>query len=226
MSSQVFKYEPVEEYLSNISSAKSVIPKWYRDAPKFVGDAAKFYPERTAALKLCVPFLDAMTSGYVVTLGGDLLVETVDGEPFVTWGAHQLVGTRESSYASTIPIPHEHSSLHLFWDTSVCFRLPKGYSALFTHPFNRFDLPFTTLTGVIDDYDMSQGNFPFFLKKGFEGVIPQGTPIIQILPFKRETWKSKREPGLKEKASLNISRRNAQLYGWYKNTAWKKKTYN
>jgi hypothetical protein len=27
---------------------------------------------------------------------------------------------------------------------------PDGYAVLFTHPFNRFDLPFTTLTGLVD----------------------------------------------------------------------------
>jgi hypothetical protein len=34
-------------------------------------------------------------------------------------------------------------------------------------------------------------NFPFFLKENFSGVIPYGTPIVQVIPFKRENWKSK-----------------------------------
>ena len=34
-------------------------------------------------------------------------------------------------------------------------------------------------------------NFPFFIKEGFTGLIPYGTPIVQIIPFKRDDWKSK-----------------------------------
>jgi hypothetical protein len=28
------------------------------------------------------------------------------------------------------------------------------------------------------------------IEKGFEGVIKQGTPLIQVIPFKRESWES------------------------------------
>ncbi len=33
---------------------------------------------------------------------------------------------------------------------------PEGYSLLFTHPVNRFDLPFTTLTGWVDLRQLSR----------------------------------------------------------------------
>jgi hypothetical protein len=31
---------------------------------------------------------------------------------------------------------------------------------------------------------------PFFLIIGFSGVIPAGTPYVQMIPFKREDWAS------------------------------------
>ena len=64
-----------------------------------------------------------------------------------------------------------------------------GYSLLVTHPLNRFDLPFVSLSGIVDaDITMTHGRIPFFIKKGFSGVIEAGTPILQVLPFKRDDW--------------------------------------
>jgi hypothetical protein len=56
---------------------------------------------------------------------------------------------------------------------------------------NRFDLPFTTTSGIMDsDSYSTSGNLPFFIKKGFTGVIPAGTPIAQLIPIKRTSWTS------------------------------------
>jgi hypothetical protein len=73
---------------------------------------------------------------------------------------------------------------------------PKGYALLFTHPINRSDLPFTTLTGLVDCdtfYD-SPLNFPAqWHDMNFNGVLPKGTPVVQCLPVKREIWSSQFE---------------------------------
>jgi hypothetical protein len=39
-----------------------------------------------------------------------------------------------------------------------------------------------------DKYSTS-GNLPFFMKEGFTGMIPAGTPIAQLIPIKRASWK-------------------------------------
>jgi hypothetical protein len=62
---------------------------------------------------------------------------------------------------------------------------------LFTHPVNRTDLPFTTLTGLVDcdTFYQSSVNFPArWHDMGFNGVLPKGTPVAQCLPVKRESW--------------------------------------
>jgi hypothetical protein len=68
---------------------------------------------------------------------------------------------------------------------------PPGYALMFTHPANRFDLPFTTLTGLVDcdRYHQSWIHFPArWHDEGFSGVLPRGTPVAQCFPVKRETW--------------------------------------
>ena len=70
-------------------------------------------------------------------------------------------------------------------------KTPPGYSVLFTHPMNWHYLPFYSLSGVVDtDTYTMPVLFPFMMKNNFEGIIPKGTPVIQIIPFKRDDWKS------------------------------------
>jgi hypothetical protein len=111
------------------------------------------------------------------------------------------------------------------WKLNVSFVVPDGYSMLIMHPLNRHDLPFTTISGVIDGGFVSppSGQVPFFIKKNFEGVIKQGTPIIQIIPFLQQNWDSEIENGLTEKGYQN--KHAHKIYGWYKDTFWKKKKY-
>jgi hypothetical protein len=59
-------------------------------------------------------------------------------------------------------------------------------------PVMRDDLPFYCIPAIVDtDKHPSPVNFPFFIKKGFEGIIDYNTPIIQMIPFKRESWSHK-----------------------------------
>jgi len=69
------------------------------------------------------------------------------------------------------------------------------------------------------------GNVPFFFSKDFEGIIPMGTPIAQIIPFKRDDWKSEiinDEVNYQSKI-FNIGR---VLNGAYRKKSWKKKKFD
>jgi hypothetical protein len=225
---KVLYYDPIEPHLLGIDPIKKAIPQWYKAATQYSdgNDTPQFF-NNNSALKLCAPFLDALTTGYMIVLTGDLVVEKDDkGNTTLRWGDTPLLVHRPSTAAITLPIPVGHSPNHYAWISNPCITIPKGYSAIFTHPFNRFDLPFTTLTGIVDDYDMQSGQIPFFIKENFEGIIPQGTPIVQIIPFKRENWASVHQEGLAKKAQLNSRRASLVLSGWYKKTHWKKKLYN
>ena len=47
------------------------------------------------------------------------------------------------------------------------------------------------LPGIVDtDRSPQPINFPFFIKKNFVGTIEVGTPVVQLIPFKRDDWKS------------------------------------
>jgi hypothetical protein len=74
-----------------------------------------------------------------------------------------------------------------FWT----IELPPGYSLLVTHPVNRDDLPFTTLTGLVDAdlYSLAFVNFPArWRDPHFTGTLAKGTPVAQCLPIRREVF--------------------------------------
>ena len=77
------------------------------------------------------------------------------------------------------------------WTVPWSIETPKGFSLLFTHPLNRMELPFVTMSGIVDtdEYECPV-NLPFLIREGFMGVIPKGTPIAQVIPIKREKWSS------------------------------------
>jgi hypothetical protein len=215
-----------------IHPAKSVVPDWYKDQPKF-SDGVKDIKRLPTNLsfKMCSSFGDAFLSGYSVPLPVDIAVEEVDGNPIISWASMAtqkgFLEIRDKSFSEKLPTPEGYYDQHIVWNTQFYIEIPKGYSVLVTHPFNRYDLPFITLTGIIDGkYSVPPGSVPVFFRKGFEGVIPAGTPIMQILPFKTENWESIHDQSIREEANINDLKSTNAAYGWYKKNIWKKKFYN
>jgi hypothetical protein len=92
---------------------------------------------------------------------------------------------------------------------------------LFTHPVNRTDLPFTTLTGLVDCdlYCDNLINFPArWHDPSFNGVLPKGTPVVQCMPVKREEWRMRVETLTPEAAARldETARAVAREFGVYR----------
>ena len=82
------------------------------------------------------------------------------------------------------------------------------------------------MTGVVDtESGIAGGNHPVFFSNTFEGLVPAGTPIVQILPFKRENWTSElvNDSNFYRDMQWRVSR---VLFGAYKKTMWHKKKFD
>jgi hypothetical protein len=68
---------------------------------------------------------------------------------------------------------------------------------------------------------------PIVLKRGFEGVIKQGTPISQLIPIKRDRWKSEQKKFNQDGYNPFIDNLMATITmeKWYMNKKWIKKQY-
>jgi hypothetical protein len=171
------------------------LPEWFKTLPQKAFNTSVQMEEQT--VKRCPPFIDAMTFGFLIPLPCDLKVE--DGE--FSWDfdlpsnlvdnfvRSPLAFHDPSQVAGTPYHVEDHFALKFnnFWTIEA----PEGYSVLFTHPVNRADLPFTALTGMVDcdRYIDNRIHFPVhWHDAGFNGVLPKGTPIVQCIPVKRESW--------------------------------------
>jgi len=219
---------PVEKFLEPPSSTKKHIPDWYKKGESFTG--GKPFVENyssNADMKTCMPFLDAFTTGYVVTLWTDITVEKDENGQTLKWlRVPNPIGRRPEGFGKNLSVPFGHSPIQYSWNIPWAFKTPKEYSLLFTHPLNRSDLPFISLSGIVDtDKFFSGGQYPFFLREDFEGIIPVGTPLIQIIPIKRDNWKSEVDASLRDEAQKNGWVTRSFVSGYYKKTRWQKKLY-
>jgi hypothetical protein len=200
------------------------LPDWLKAMPAQALGVATFGEDDT--VKRCPPFIDAMTSGFLIPLICDVKVEA--GE--FTWDddlppgasvsfARSPIGLHDPGQVTGAPLFDTDRFLikfHNLWTIEA----PDGYALLFTHPVNRFDLPFTTLTGMVDcdRYHDAWINFPaHWHDPAFSGVLPRGTPVAQCFPVRRETWVARTETFSEEEAQrahdlLNEIRREKGVY--------------
>ena len=226
----ILNFNSVGDYMPDIKPGKNHIPDWYKEVRGFNKNNLKFEDGMHApilSVKSCMPFFDSFTTGYIVELAQDIYVETKNDGPMIHWKSEPNPVSVRKNGENIIPIPEGYENVHFTWKYPHILNSKSGYSAIVTHPLNRYDLPFISLTGIVDlDVLVGDGSMPFFIKEGFQGLIPMGTPILQIIPFKRESWKIKKNKDLLEKNKKENTLKGRTMIGWYKSNRWHKKEFN
>ncbi len=171
--------------------ARQALPDWLKAMP--ITAHSDMHDGDVRTVKQCPPFVDAMRTGFVMPLPCD--VHYADGTFSWDWTL---------PLPSTPDHPHAPMSFHAaaqltgapfgegnlikfvgFWTIA----LPAGWSLLVTHPFNRDDLPFRTLTGMVDSDRFHQIGLLFparWLDPARACTLPMGTPVAQCVPVQRE----------------------------------------
>ncbi len=191
----IFRCDPaLIDLLPRPVPAKAALPDWLRALAPRVPSAVHGREIRT--VKQCPPFVDAMTHGFMLVLPCDVKVEAgmrfawdwslrepgVQGHPRAPLSFHvpeQIAGSPLARGAQSAV------KFNSFWT----IELETGWSLLATHPFNRDDLPFRTVTGLVDADRFNEVgiNFPaVWLDPAFAGVLPKGLPIAQCCVVPRE----------------------------------------
>ena len=235
------KFEPFDKEAELLfemprPAAKS-IPDWYKnmavhmDGEKTTGLSKTTNVVSNLTLKGCSPFLDALTSGYTFELPFDIeFRRNEEGMINIRWATNvNYIGSHGPDQAPGLPGPVGGSESLLKWRPGWRIITPKGYSALFTHPLNRHDLPFRTFSGVVDTDMYKLGvEFPFQLLNTIEDdifILKKGTPICQVIPFKREDWKSEQVEFDEDANKKNGFKLKSQIVRSYKKQFWQKKNY-
>ena len=234
------KFQPFSIQAENLfdhpTPAVKHIPSWYKNQKLYSNGESDYVKankksEFKATFKLCTPLVDTITSGYFITLPADVIVSSSPGSdkylPHIDWQVSwEVADIQPQDALGNYPVPTGYNRAFFRWHADWIIKTPPGYSLWVTHPSHRYDLPFITINGFVDtDKHPNSLLLPFFIKEGFEGIIPAGTPIAQIIPIKRDEWKTEIEPFSQLTKDLALDRVNINLVRSYKYKYWTRKKY-
>ena len=216
-----------------IKPAKEYKPSWYVNAPFYVDqnnnkDTLKIYNgEVNATFRKCIPMLEAINIGYMVSLCADVLVENLDDQYNVTWKSTKNIFDLHGQNTKLIDPPDNYNNHVIKYTWGVLPKTPKGYSILVVEPLGFNNGVFKQIPAVVDtDKNDLQFALPMWVKKDFNGIVEAGTPLAQIIPFKKESWKSKH--GYMEDNEYLIQEEkgfNKKIKNHYKDKAFNQKKY-
>jgi hypothetical protein len=205
------------------------VPEWYKKTPEYVNGRSKVISETGSTphtIKKCIPVFDAMTSGYILYTQVDVQVTEKDGLPFYFWAGQDAIAFHPIEQAPEHPLKKE--APYPKWNNPYAIATPPGYSTLFIPPMHNPNGIFTILPGIVDtDTYRATVNFPFILDNlEWRGIIPAGTPIAQVIPFKRDSWKHKIGSDKERKEQNFITGKlRSVFFNSYKRQFWSRKEY-
>lgn len=227
-----------QEFCPKPKPAAKFIPEWYKIQPGSKGDEQMIPQSGMAAstIKRCMPIFDAMTAGYILSAPCDIHLDATNPERLEWQVPAQLQSFKADLFATHAPEQYENYPIDPSMYHKQLFRIlptwsvgtEEGYSVLFTNPYHSDNSPLWVFTGLIDtDGFVSDGHISFLVRKDFKGIIKQGTPLVQLIPFKREEWTAEFvDPEAARKVTDNqrFNLRSTFLNG-YKNKFRSKKEY-
>ena len=214
-----------EEFSPRPSS--SFLPDWYKYLPSYSEENLNRAGRPSPTSKKCMPLFDAISSGYIVTTFCDIHVSNNGGSNSFRWNIkdEKLIDSHPDWQVGSHPKKQINAGIYKYNNAWV-IKTPPGYSSIIIPPMHR-DNPIVILPGIVDtDKYTDIINFPFYVKEGFSGIVPAGTPIAQIIPYKRESWESKRggRDLLLEKGEV-FKLVTSKFTNGYKKFLWSKKEY-
>jgi hypothetical protein len=202
-----------------------------------------------------MPFLDALTSGYLLKMPQDLHIRhNVDAtdrnnnkikdsfQTYAMFDQGQILRAKginlnsgndshQTLQLEGSPLVEKNKNLPFYkilnpWK----IKTPKGYSCLFVPPLNNCDDRFSIISGIVDtDTFPNEINFPIVLNGDkypiLETTIYRGTPYVQIIPFKRESWKMTLKASKQKDIIASNLFYGLTLIRYYKDKYWNKKLW-
>jgi hypothetical protein len=141
-----------------------------------------------------MPIFDAITGGYIILTHTDLWVSQKIDENGKSYQHYEWANFSALDFHPKHQLPEHpdglgHENSYPKWVNTWAIKTTKGYSCLFISPLHR-ETPIIVLPGIVDtDHYTAPVNFPFVLRDPkMTGLIPAGTPIMQVIPIKRDVW--------------------------------------
>lgn len=204
--------------------AKQILPEWFRKIPA-IDKSHLTATDNGLTVKRCMPFLDAMMTGWILPLAATVRLDVRDGGRTVNagWEFDKVMVSNHNPHQVT-GSPGDHRppcKFHNYWTIET----PPGWSCLFVQPLNRSESRFQVFSGVVDtDTYQSLIHFPF-VATAPDGVhvLEKGTPIVQVIPFRRDAAALeaaiRSETPQEAETRTKILRNTQASEGWYRKFA-------
>jgi hypothetical protein len=204
--------------------AKSAMPDWFRRLPPV--DKGQVHANNNGlTVKRCMPFLDALTTGWILPLAATVRLEVTDNGQTVNagWEIDRVMVSNHANF-QVAGNPRDRQppcKFHNYWTITT----PPGWSCLFVPPLNRPNAVFEVVAGIVDtDTYTSHIHFPFFATSK-DGIytVEKGTPLVQVIPFRRSSTHIegdvRTETEEEATARQKILRSTQASEGWYRKFA-------
>jgi hypothetical protein len=222
------------------------IPEWYKKLDHTI---------LNKTIKGCIPFLDTLTSGYLLKIPQDFFIRhnvyngqlnikdsfsTFAMNEFSIFNISKKINLNHGNDVHPItqvggkecPFVDKNKNLPFYKILNPWrIKTPRGYSCLFVPPLNNSDDRFSIISGIVDtDVFPVEINFPIIINGDkypvLEDTIKKGTPYVQVIPFKRDNWKMSIKPIKESEIKHSIWKYEGfNLLHKYKNLFWKKKLW-
>ena len=221
------------------------VPEEWKALPKIVDGSADGEPisisdnlpnRKIRTRRMCPAINDAFNFGYTLYSLTDIYINAENDDfievnapidispPYITEG--MVTTIIESKHIQGYNKKYFHKiPIKIFVGFSI--KTDPGYSCWFTSPIGNNNLPIEAVDAVIDTDMLAAGRpFSFFVHKGFNGTLSAGTPILQVIPFKRDTFTKVIVEDFSEKEDMNNSFKLASKFSnAYKNFFWQRKKF-
>jgi len=190
--------DKTEQFAPAPIPATKAVPDWYKRQPGTIDEETFMKSGQTSStVKRCMPIFDFMTAGYIISMPCDIHIDATNPDK-IEWSVpismksfgSDMVASHAREQYDHYPIDKDRYHRDLFrimpfWSVKT----PEGYSTMFTQPVHKDPTPLFAIGGLVDtDNFITDGHLSFLVQKNFVGVIKQGTPLVQVIPFKRDDW--------------------------------------
>jgi hypothetical protein len=213
--------------------ASNKLPNWYKDM-QILGDRVKTKElfvttnQNNSTVKKCIPILDALTLGYIIETQYDVLLKHENNNWDISWKTKEEIFEPHAEHTAKIETPYGYYPRIAKYTYKRIPITPKGYSSLIISPMGYNKLPFKAVAGVVDtdSKNLSAFALPVWVSKNHKGVVKHGTPLAQVIPFKRDNWEMVSD--YFENDDYYIQEQNSfgrYVLNHYANVIWKKKKF-
>tara|TARA_Y100000004_G_scaffold183898_1_gene232284 strand:+ start:9874 stop:10632 length:759 start_codon:yes stop_codon:yes gene_type:complete len=188
--------------------ANKFIPEWFKsmkpgtELASFLEEFHGIFSDNAHGARKCPAIRDLMFEGFIIPLWGKMYMGHEyddEGNKIQThygmtsshalrydfFGSHfeKQVGDMDVGLAK---IGNAQRILKV--ESPYKIILPKGYNLMYIDPFYHFRKEIKVLPGLVEADKWGYVTFPFSIEEP-EFVLPAGTPLIQAIPYKRNTDK-------------------------------------